>query len=463
MSGDIKEYGLNTRIFIIPYDDNYVIYAPLIQFAFIGNGATVNYLYNLNHKIKEVGKEKKELNNFLINNGLLTVNSNAIRKKKLIKKNEDTVFSPTDLTLFLTSKCSLKCIYCYASSKKENAVNMDMDAAKASIDMIVSNALSLGKKRIVLNYHGGGEPTQYWTGILKTFEYAKKLAIKNNLELNSYIATNGTIGVVKMKWIAENLNGASISLDGNKFSHETQRPFFNGKSSFKTVTRSIRYFDKVRFPYGIRMTVTNKTIHKLPQSIFYLFMNFRPSNVQVEPVYNLGRALSENLHIPAKDFISSFREAKFIAEKLNGNILFSAARQDLITNSFCQCCGNGFCLTGKGFVSSCFEVFENDAPYAEKFIFGSFNNQHGTFNLNLDVLKNIQKEMKSEKKKCDNCFCLFHCAGDCFYKKQHNDISGKRMNSERCEITRALVLDQILNKIISSGGLYWKGCVESRE
>jgi hypothetical protein len=49
----------------------------------------------------------------------------------------------------------------------------------------------------------------------------------------------------------------------------------------------------------------------------------------------------------------------------------------------------------------------------------------------------------------------YHGGGDRLYKSRHAMAHGEFVGDPRCEITRALTLDQILEKIGTSGGTVW--------
>ena len=52
---------------------------------------------------------------------------------------------------------------------------------------------------------------------------------------------------------------------------------------------------------------------------------------------------------------------------------------------------------------------------------------------------------------CDDCFCRWHCAGDCAAKVLDGIELEEHKGSARCEITRALTLNQIQRKLDWSG------------
>ena len=55
---------------------------------------------------------------------------------------------------------------------------------------------------------------------------------------------------------------------------------------------------------------------------------------------------------------------------------------------------------------------------------------------------------------CQDCFAKWHCAGDCLHKSVSSG-SVEFQGSDRCNITRELVKDLILEKIADAGGMFW--------
>ena len=53
---------------------------------------------------------------------------------------------PTAVTLFLTSACNLRCVYCYASGGEQPRY-LDEQVALDAIDFVVDNAVADGRPR----------------------------------------------------------------------------------------------------------------------------------------------------------------------------------------------------------------------------------------------------------------------------------------------------------------------------
>lgn len=442
---------ITTEVYIIPFANRYVIYAPLKKAAFIANAATVNFLSLLKEgRLKKITKEERDFLRFLNDIHLTGMNGDSP-----IATLNNATFKPTEVTLFLTNRCNLRCIYCYASAGSDSRADMPFSLAKSGIDFVFSNALELGRKTFSIGYHGGGEPTLNWKVLVESLAYAKELARKQGIKVYASVATNGVLSEVKRQWIIKNLNGVSLSIDGLPKVQDVQRPKSSGASSSTSVLKTMKAFEKSGFPYSIRMTVTSVSVNRVTESFEYLLKHARPKRIQLEPVYNLGRGQDKSLHVEPDKFITAFHEAKRIADGYGVGLFFSSARIDTLTNRFCRSCGEGFSLTPHGNITACYEICDEKAKFSQDFIFGYYSRSQKCFLFDDEKLQKLRNRTVENIPWCQGCFCKWHCAGDCANKAHHAMVDGEFIGHPRCEITRSLILDQILKKINESNGIFW--------
>ncbi len=161
----------------------------------------------------------------------------------------------------------------------------------------------------------------------------------------------------------------------------------------------------------------------------------------MEPAWEAGRSLLTGERTPEADlFIRKFQEAE---ELLNGRmrLVFSAARSDELGMGFCSVCTNSFVVTAEGLVSSCYEVCEQSDPRAARFIYGAWKGSDFAFDeTRREALHDLRVDHMPY---CDDCFCKYHCSGDCAAKLLGLNPPEQHAGSERCRITRALTLRQI--------------------
>lgn len=448
-----KSSVLSSEIFVIPLDsDRFIVYAPLRCSAFVANGAAVRQIAELqDHGVEALpGIDESLL-------GLL-------RHLKMWEGGEEPTppsgsigrRAPSEVTLFLTTSCNLRCAYCYASAGDRVAENMPLDVARKAIDYVASNAAVANKPEIKIAYHGGGEPTVNWPVLTGSFEYGKEAAAKLGLGIKGSVATNGFLDEYKTDWIISNLASASVSFDGLPASHDLTRRTAAGTGSSERVASTLRRMDASGFKYGIRMTVTVEQIPLLAASVDFICANFKPNRIQIEPVYQLGR-WKDQPSAETSEFIDAYREARQLAAGHGHNIMFSGARLGLVTNHFCAATEGLFCVSAKGNVSACYEVFAEDCQWAGKFFWGKPDDSRSSFQFDDVVLRNLNDQAVEKREFCSGCFARWSCGGDCYHKSLSVTGNEPFAGTDRCHITRELTIDQLLDKIANNGGLYWLG------
>lgn len=174
--------------------------------------------------------------------------------------------NPSMLTAWLhvTNACNLRCPYCYVSKSSEG---MSEETGRATVEAIVRSALTHGFAEIKLKY-AGGEASLNHRLIAYIHNYAKEMSRLHGLRLHASLLTNGVAlppELVKTL-IAERI-GVMISLDGVGDQHDAQRPFANGRSSFKLVDRTIDSLREEGYPPHLSITITNRNAAGLAETV----------------------------------------------------------------------------------------------------------------------------------------------------------------------------------------------------
>jgi len=427
-----------------------LVYAPLRRAAFLANGAVVRFLAAL-----EAGRADETADP----DGSLAA---LLRQLQILdgppEVAPDAVFTgepqPVSVTLLLTTACSLRCRYCYASAGETPARYMPLETARRGIDFVAANAARRGIPWVEVNYHGGGEPSVHWAVLTGSVEYAHRVAADKGLEARTALATNGVLSDEQTGWIAAHMRGATVSFDGLPEVHDRHRVDAAGDGSSGRVMHTLRRFDAAGFSYGIRLTVTAGGIGTLADSVEFICGNFRPHSIQVEPVYLLGRGRAAP-SAETEEFIAAYREAQERARRRGREISFSAARVGALTNHFCAVSQDNFCLSPDGNVTACYEVGVESHPWARLFFHGQPRNGEGGYRFDLTVLEGLRAQAVQNREYCQGCFAKWTCGGDCYHKALSIHGEVPFTGAGRCHITRELTKDQLLGKIADSGGLFW--------
>lgn len=277
---------LSNEIFVLPVESGrYLAYAPLRRAAFVTNACTVNFLADLREGVLDEAADRQgELLEFLRRLEIVDGPPEIPPNSRFTGPPE-----PTTVSLFLTTACNLRCTYCYASAGDTPKKFMSLDVAKRGIDFVAANAVRLGVDRFEVAYHGGGEPSLNWQTKTASFDYARDKAKALGLTAETGAATNGVQNNSQIDWIMANIAGVSLSFDGLPEVNDAHRIMASGKGSSGRIMHTLRRVDSAGFRYGLRLTVTQEQIQRLPDSVEFICSRFKPVRIQVEPVYRVRR------------------------------------------------------------------------------------------------------------------------------------------------------------------------------
>lgn len=166
-------------------------------------------------------------------------------------------------TVLMTNDCNMSCLYCYEKNKKKQSISYD--SIKAVVKFIENTKIN--ENKLVIH---GGEPLLEFRKIQYFINELNK--IKNNSKFELYITTNATLlDEISAKFLKENFDRISFSLDGSRNSHNNNRIFCNGQGTYDLVVENIKKFFKNDLDViTARMTVNEKNVSDLSENIFHL-------------------------------------------------------------------------------------------------------------------------------------------------------------------------------------------------
>lgn len=436
----------NEEIFAMPFENGkYFLYAPLRRSLAVVNSACIPLVKKyLERGIQDATSEEQEILCALQEQGVL---GGASPQPPLFPGKHE--FCPHEVTLFLTSRCNLRCRYCYADAGKKY-LDMPWEVAEAAIDLVARNAGFLGSKKFAVGFHGGGEPTLAWDLLVRCVEYAYQKADETGLDVEMFAATNGLLSPQKRKYIAEKFATVNISLDGPEDIQDFNRPTAEGGKSFAKVSDTLKYFDATGFRYGIRATITSATVDRMAEIVEKLGTEFKLDYLHMEPVWMCGRCGSSGEMPPSDEaFASNFLGALAKGRELGIDIIYSGSRLNVLTSKFCAAPGDGFSVLPEGIATSCFEVTEMEDPRAQLFHYGHYGKKENQFVFDQGRLERLRNLSVEHIYFCKDCFCKWHCAGDCLAKVFKDEGTFTHNGSTRCELNRTLTLKD-LEKLVTS-------------
>jgi uncharacterized protein len=431
------------EVYAIPFQKGFVIYKPRRRLAFIGNAALVRYV---ELRGSPAVPEDPEVERFL----------EAVRFDEPCLPCETVPLCgdgprPRHAVLLMTNRCNLRCVYCYADAgAAQEPAELDWATARSAIDYALENAQEDGMPPS-LTFHGGGEPTMHWDLLVRAVDYARSRDPRTQVSMSS----NGIWSSSQREFVCRHFSSVSLSMDGIPAVQNRQRPLAGGGPSHDAVMESIEALDLASVDYGIRMTALEESVDSLPESIAFICQVSKTKTVQIEPTFTSSRGRYADISSQFADLFSqNFMAAWRIGQHLGCQVYYSGARPHAITAMFCQAPIKALVVTADGRLVTCFEISSGTSLAASRFFVGRIRD--GRVEYDRAALASFLEEQQRRREECVDCFCYWHCAGDCATRRP---VSGQPRDG-RCRATRNITLGLLL-AFMEEGGGVWQGLVQS--
>ncbi|MDJ0450946.1 MULTISPECIES: radical SAM protein [Methylocystis] len=331
----------------------------------------------------------------------------------------DNSGSTTHLAIFVTTKCNLRCAYCYArggdaaKTISREIWNLAMDNFFSSL----SSGTAKGRadiRNVHLTIHGGGEPTIEFATLKEIVAEFCERSRSARLQPVVGMGTNGTYRDSVHRWIVNNNINVNISLDGPRDIQNRLRPFRGGRPSYDVVTRNLKMLVKAGRRVSVRATITDNALETMEETV-ELAKQLGLAAVHFEPVSLTGRCATSSLSRPdadefAEKFLKCFLQGlkHDISVKYSGIHCFERYRQ-----RFCAACGQNRCITPDGNITTCYEVLDPMDAAAGEFFIGKVDPIEGRIILNHAQIEQLRLRVSGNMEACKGCFLRYQCAGDC--------------------------------------------------
>lgn len=162
------------------------------------------------------------------------------------------------VSLAVAQKCNLGCTYCYAQQGDFGMESRLMSLAESvqAIDLALAGAEPGETVSVAFM---GGEPLVNRAVVRAATEYAVTRAATSGVELRLSITTNGTlVDDGDVDFFERHGFAVTISIDGDRDTHDALRPFRNGRGSYDRILARIRPLleRQHRMQVSARVTVT---------------------------------------------------------------------------------------------------------------------------------------------------------------------------------------------------------------
>jgi uncharacterized protein len=345
-----------------------------------------------------------------------------------------TDFEPYEATLLLTETCNLACGYCYAKASSTKHVPMGKDVAKAAVDVALKNALNRPNRTAEFRFLGGGEPTLEWELIVWISNYIRYKADEMEVKYWIRLITNGVLLTdERVGWITKNIQFVTLSFD---ILPELQmnRPFPNGKSSHKTLLRTIEKLGRFGVKFHLRTTISSDASSRLVEMVEYVKNNTCATTIRFEPMAEIGRANDNELSKPKQQqFVDAFKAAYKLGKEYGIDVTCKMFTN--IERRSTRFCNIEFAVTSEGNVAGCHRYSRKNVDGFDMFHVGRFENNKFSFDINkINQLRHIDTDSFSD---CKSCFARWSCASGCLSARLTSE--GVSSSGPLCHLTRELL------------------------
>lgn len=432
------------EVYAIPVSDKFILYRPLRRLAFVGNEAMARLVLALAQDGASLPPDAPtSAVSYLESIGFLEPDPPPPPLR-------DPDYRPTNAVILATSRCNLRCVYCYADGGQGPVQDIPLELALTAVDRACENAQELDRPYFELTFHGGGEPTLAW----RTVEQVVAHARSKDLPCRATMVSNGVWTERQREWVLHNLDRVTISMDGDPQTQNRQRPLASGQGSFEMVMDTLHALDRHGFEYGIRLTALPPWPGRLARNVAFLCKETGCTRLQVEPAFNTERgAYRPPSAQESQDFVAGFMEAFAIAEEAGCRLHFSGARPRTLTSTFCSAPFGGLIVTPTGDLVTCYEITGPQHPLAEACTIGRL--EKGQLVVHQSRRKTFLARLAARREACRDCFCYWHCAGDCHAKAFYPGADATPQTSPRCQMNRSITAQMLLwNIAAAEDGVY---------
>ena len=305
------------------------------------------------------------------------------------------------------NNCNLGCVYCYAMPFRREKLKV---LSKELLEKIVKESFEV-TDNLIITWHGG-EPTYAGLEYFKDYMEILKKYQKEGQTVVNMIQTNATLVNEEFaKFFKENDFIVSVSIDGNKETHDRNRYYANGKGSYDKVMQGVNNLRKYGIYPPVIATVSQNTYDDCEET-FKSFIENGFKEIKFSPVYDssddsfsiscdkwyLYLKKVFDIWCELEDETIKVRELDEILEWFTGNTINTCSS----TNT----CVNWISINEDGEVYPC-EYLRASESY------GNVQDMHISNVFETEAYKRFVKKVMYVPEKCQKCQFYSMCGNGC--------------------------------------------------
>jgi uncharacterized protein len=240
-----------------------------------------------------------------------------------------------NITLWITTICNFKCIYCYELNHEELA--MSENDAKDTVIFIINYMDKMNINMCNIHFHGG-EPFLYSNIV---WYFIKKFKNYSEYKFTFSVTTNGTITSEEIEEnLVNEISNISFSIDGPKYIFDLFRKSKNSKDYYDIIMANAKAMLKRKNDVRIRLTIVPETAGYLFENIkYFIDLGFKYISHSIDYT---NKEWTEDLF---NQYFHQIRKLRsYIKEfSLNNLVIDGSKNTDLLKRGKCQ--GGVYSLT----------------------------------------------------------------------------------------------------------------------
>lgn len=386
----------------ITYSDKTIIYNSLTDRYLIADPFLIDLITasGTNNEVSGLEEYHPSLFKALEKDGfIINQEKDEIEAVREVMARVDQDDSNYHLVINPTMNCNFKCWYCYETHIKGSKMNIDVleNIIKHLENVICENG---NLKSISISWFGGEPLLYYQDVILPILKRVKVLTTENSLNFYSDFTTNGLLIKERMirDFINYNCSHFQITLDGNRFLHDTVRFVSKSRGSYDDIIKNVQALCSAGIYVSLRINYTKTNLTGLEEIADDLIgMDEECRSFLTISFHKVWQEKDKNLDTRVIELLSYFKKKGFITK---GNFvpdtLKNSCYADKKNHATINYDGNVFKCTARDFNK------ENREGELDK---------NGRINWNEKYSDRMHVKLKN--KPCLTCSILPLCNGGC--------------------------------------------------
>ena len=180
----------------------------------------------------------------------------------------DTIYNSFRLIINPTLDCNLRCWYCYEKHLSKSCMSVDIIK---NVHSLLNNLItSQNIKYLYLSFFGGEPFMKYQSIVHPLIQYTKEECSRHDIKLSCDFTTNAVLLSPKIidQLASENLDiKFQVPFDGNMKFHDLTKTLHNGKGTYQSILKNIKYGLGKKMSFTIRGNYTAENIESFKELI----------------------------------------------------------------------------------------------------------------------------------------------------------------------------------------------------